>query len=260
MEMTCKTIPEVASTQSQSPADRQTTIIPKFFWVGGLKYGVDLEEILVENGKVIGTVQYANQRIVVDPSLAPIQTTEQSFIHELVHLMFHMCCEIELQRNERLVDVFSQFLYQALTTAEPRPISDLYPATQETTPADLEDDGPGYLHAPDFNYDEPFFVPIALLVHHGEDTSESEAVIEESDDSWDWDEGHDYNMPTQEEIDAMKEAHRRDRECDYAEERELELMEEEESRIALREEMTGWMGYADSWAAAHEDGWFYGDD
>ncbi len=42
---------------------------------------------------------------------------EETFIHELVHVILYFAGESELRNNEKFVDVFSGLLHQALTTA-----------------------------------------------------------------------------------------------------------------------------------------------
>jgi hypothetical protein len=77
---------------------------------------------------------------------------EQSFLHELVHWIFHMMSAEKLRDDEVVVDLFTQFLYQALRTSEPMPQPDLTAEELEeicgslAPEADDEDD----------NYAEPF--------------------------------------------------------------------------------------------------------
>jgi predicted SprT family Zn-dependent metalloprotease len=42
---------------------------------------------------------------------------EETFYHELVHIILYFAGEQELRNNEKFVDVFSGLLHQALTTA-----------------------------------------------------------------------------------------------------------------------------------------------
>ena len=42
---------------------------------------------------------------------------EETFYHELVHIILYHAGEHELRNNEKFVDVFSGLLHQALTTA-----------------------------------------------------------------------------------------------------------------------------------------------
>ena len=109
----------------------QSTIVPKSFMLGGLKINVQLDDTLVNTKKVIGEARYAEQAVILDSSAAPRQTVEQAFIHELTHWIFYVMNEDELRNNEKLVDLFAHFMYQALSTAEPLPVTaDQQPAEQ----------------------------------------------------------------------------------------------------------------------------------
>ena len=107
-------------SKAQDVAEFESTIIPKSFWLGGLKVNVQIDESLKHN-RMIGQADYVSQEIRIDPSAAPLQFVEQSYLHELVHWIFYMMNEHELRDNERIVDLFAHFLYQALTSAEPVP-------------------------------------------------------------------------------------------------------------------------------------------
>jgi hypothetical protein len=99
----------------------KSSIVPQSFRLGGLKIDVLLDDTLVNTKKVIGEAHYVDQTIVLDTAAAPRQSVEQAFLHELTHWIFYIMNEDELRGNEKLVDVFAHFLYQALVTAEPFP-------------------------------------------------------------------------------------------------------------------------------------------
>lgn len=88
--------------------------IPKSVELAGITVNTIVNNELVELKKIIGEAQYAQQQIMLDCKAAPREITEQAFFHELVHWIFYMMNEDELRNNEKLVDVFSHFLYQAL--------------------------------------------------------------------------------------------------------------------------------------------------
>ena len=95
----------------------ESDIIPSSLWLGGLKIDVVYDDTLVKIKQLIGEAKYSEQKIFLDPSVAPLQTLEQSYIHELVHWILYMMGENELRSNERIVDLFAHFLYQARVTA-----------------------------------------------------------------------------------------------------------------------------------------------
>ena len=111
-------------TNTQDFTEFKSTIIPKSFWLGGLKINVQVDETL-KHDRMIGRADYLTQELRIDPNVAPQQFVEQSYLHELVHWIFYMMNEHELRDNERIVDLFAHFLYQALTTAEYQVDSDI---------------------------------------------------------------------------------------------------------------------------------------
>ncbi len=108
--------------------------IPKSFQLGGLKIDVRFQEKLTEKGLMLGAADYVRQEIRLDPTFTKIQTTEQAYLHELTHWILFIMGESELCNNEKFVDVFAHFLYQALITAEPYP-----PPTEENEDEDSAD-------------------------------------------------------------------------------------------------------------------------
>ena len=96
----------------------ESSYIPKSFWLGGLKITVERDDALIDAKKVIGEAHYSSQKIVLDASVAPLQLLEQSFTHEMVHWILYVMNEDELRNNEKFVDVFAHFLYQAMATRE----------------------------------------------------------------------------------------------------------------------------------------------
>lgn len=63
----------------------------------------------------IGKAEYQTQSIVIDVTrVKETDTLEQIYYHELLHWLFHIMGEEDLQRNEKLVDLLAHFLYQAI--------------------------------------------------------------------------------------------------------------------------------------------------
>ncbi len=99
----------------------KSAVIPRSFMLGGLTINVVRDDDLVNSRSIIGEARYHEQTIRIDTSVAPRQTVEQSFFHELTHWIFFIMNEDELRNNEKLVDLFAHFLYQALMTATYEP-------------------------------------------------------------------------------------------------------------------------------------------
>lgn len=113
---------KVESREVQSTGDVTTyfssTIIPSSFMLGGLTINIVRDDSMVCTKGIIGEARYTSQQICLDASVAPLQSLEQSYLHELTHWIFYMMNEDELRNNERLVDLFAHFLYQAMVTAK----------------------------------------------------------------------------------------------------------------------------------------------
>lgn len=107
----------------------ESEVIPTSFWLGGIKIDVVYDDTLVKTRQVIAEAQYGRQRILLDPSATPLQTIEQSYLHELVHWIFYIMGEDELRNNERIVDLFAHLLYQARMTENMESIGKLVNTT-----------------------------------------------------------------------------------------------------------------------------------
>lgn len=90
--------------------------IPKSFELAGIKIEVENDKELVEHKGYIGEARYHDQKILLDMSVAPTDSTEQAFYHELVHWILYVMNEDEMRNNEKLVDVIGHLLYQAMKT------------------------------------------------------------------------------------------------------------------------------------------------
>ena len=117
MHDTSRRIETTPQTAASTATHFESAIIPSSFTLGGLTIEVVRDDTMVRTKGMIGEARYAEQVIRLDTGAAPLQTVEQAFFHELVHWIFYLMNEEELRNNEKLVDLFSHFLYQALVTA-----------------------------------------------------------------------------------------------------------------------------------------------
>jgi hypothetical protein len=106
-------------TMKKLYSDRRNMNIPKSFTLAGLKIDVIREDDLILERKLIGEARYSKQQIAIDTKNAPRETTEQSFLHEVIHWCFYVLNEPELRDNEKLVDTLAHLLYQFENTKEP---------------------------------------------------------------------------------------------------------------------------------------------
>ena len=116
---------EVKDILAVAPTDEkvESPIIPSLFWLGGLKIDVVFDKNLYKTKKLVGEAQYPLQKIILDPTITNKQFTEQSFYHEMVHWILFMMSEDELRCNEKFVDLFAHFLYQARVTEQKEAVS-----------------------------------------------------------------------------------------------------------------------------------------
>ena len=120
MQNTDKKINQVIPVKSPfNIKDFHSPFIPKSFQLGGLTIDISYQKKLTEEGLMLGAADYVAQKILLDPTFTKIQTVEQAYFHELTHWILSVMGESELCSNEKFVDVFAHFLYQALTTAVP---------------------------------------------------------------------------------------------------------------------------------------------
>ncbi len=86
--------------------------IPEKITLAGITITVDRTAEMPEG--CIGKADYQNQKIYINDKFAGANLTEQTYYHELVHWILFVMGEEELKKNERFVDLFSHFLYQAV--------------------------------------------------------------------------------------------------------------------------------------------------
>lgn len=96
--------------------------IPKRFKILGRDIEVKFDDTLIYSRDNRGEFRMREDVIVLQPNGTqyPIlsKQAEQTFLHELVHVILERMGESDLSNNEKFVDVFAGMLHQALTTAE----------------------------------------------------------------------------------------------------------------------------------------------
>ena len=78
---------------------------------------VELKEKLYSHDANFGEANYIKKKITIDKDLDN-DLREQTFLHELIHLILYFLTETELSGNEKLVNNISELLYQAIETME----------------------------------------------------------------------------------------------------------------------------------------------
>lgn len=93
-------------------------MIPKTFKLLGFTVNVRIvpRKEWVDD-ETVGFWNAETQSIVVVDGLSD-QASQQVFCHELVHAILHNMGEVELNANEKFVDIFGSLLHQAWTTCK----------------------------------------------------------------------------------------------------------------------------------------------
>jgi hypothetical protein len=95
--------------------------IPKSFWLLGNKINVEYNENLIMDG-TLGKSYLDENRIELLTTIGRIvrtpESVKQTYLHELVHLIFYHSGYKDLTLDEKLVEMFAQLLYQAFVTYE----------------------------------------------------------------------------------------------------------------------------------------------
>jgi hypothetical protein len=94
--------------------ETRSLAIPRQIELCGIVVTVELDPTLHQRKGMIGEARYAEQKIIIDPTVAETDTTEEALYHELCHWVLFIMNEDELRNNERWVDSFAHILYQAI--------------------------------------------------------------------------------------------------------------------------------------------------
>ena len=77
-----------------------------------------IDKKLCDKQGSIGKVVYIDQEIHIDDSVTAAQTTEQAYIHEVIHYIMFIMKKEELRKDEEFVDMLAHFIYQAFASAK----------------------------------------------------------------------------------------------------------------------------------------------
>jgi hypothetical protein len=91
-------------------------LIPKEFFLAGIKVKVILDPTLHATRKIVGEARYPDQQILLDNKMLSGELLEQNFYHELIHWVLYVLNEDALRENEKLVDTIAYMLHQGLKT------------------------------------------------------------------------------------------------------------------------------------------------
>jgi hypothetical protein len=94
-------------------------IVPEVFNIGPFKVSTVFKTNMWEKDDKVGMADIGNQKIILQPPMPGIlnkKCCEQTFLHELFHMLFFYAGQRELYVDEVLVDVMASLLYQVLET------------------------------------------------------------------------------------------------------------------------------------------------
>ena len=96
--------------------------IPKKFDLMGTTIEVEYNADMMLDEDMMGQANYRRNKIFIAPNTATFKMSkeqlEQTFLHELVHWIFHQLKYYDMKKNEDLVDQFAELLLQTLKTAQ----------------------------------------------------------------------------------------------------------------------------------------------
>jgi hypothetical protein len=87
--------------------------IPKKFKMFNHEITVTMNDMLRHNQDYMGVCKQRELKIEIDPTLSKTYK-EQTFLHELTHMILGMMGEETLNSNEKFVNTFSELWYQAI--------------------------------------------------------------------------------------------------------------------------------------------------
>ena len=91
--------------------------IPATITIAGMTVKTVEDNTLKERYKALGKADYSTQSIILDMEHQTKQSAEQTYIHEMVHFIFHYLY-LKERDDEKFVDNVAHLLYQALKTAK----------------------------------------------------------------------------------------------------------------------------------------------
>lgn len=92
--------------------------IPKRFKLASIPVEIEIDNDFAKKHQCAGQSLYAEQKIIIDATAMPIESTLETLAHEAVHWILFIMNEHKLRNNEKFVDTFAHLLTQALTTME----------------------------------------------------------------------------------------------------------------------------------------------
>ena len=93
-------------------------IIPSEIQLAGITIKTEASGIKVGGKRMIGVADYDLERIVIDLKAAPIDSVNQTYIHEVLHYVLQILGYDEINSDEQFIDSVAHLLYQAIISAK----------------------------------------------------------------------------------------------------------------------------------------------
>lgn len=105
---------------NKAPKDKLNLNIPSEINIMGQTIKIEFSEKLITEGDNVGQACFRENKIKIQKNLAGFPRTkeqiEETFLHEVLHFIFHQLGDNELRDNEKLSIQVSGLLYQVLKT------------------------------------------------------------------------------------------------------------------------------------------------
>lgn len=87
--------------------------LPKQVTIAGIDVEIVLNNNLIKSEKLVGSVDYEEQKIYLDPNVGD-DILLQTYFHELIHYILYVMGKHEMREDEEFTEAFSQLLYQTM--------------------------------------------------------------------------------------------------------------------------------------------------
>ena len=95
---------------------------PKEFKIFGQTIKIKYKDTLVQESDQVGQAGFRTNEIILQRNgkniFRPIEQMQQTYLHEVMHMIFNQIGECELRDNEKVVDLIANALHQVFTTSK----------------------------------------------------------------------------------------------------------------------------------------------
>jgi hypothetical protein len=92
--------------------------IPSKLFIAGMVIETIVDEGMSKREGLVGQADHNKMSIRIDPSEVSENVLGQSYVHEAIHIVFHIMGRPDLRDDEVFVDLLSHLVYQAIASCE----------------------------------------------------------------------------------------------------------------------------------------------